>query len=243
MSASSSDFEVTHNDTKPFYTDLRERDACGVGFIANLKGVKSHEVLQKGLHALSCNEHRGGCNYDNITGDGAGVMTQLPWGILNKWAKKTLDQERTVVGTFFLQQDGFEKSQELVNQMVKKSQFELVGWREVPVDESTLGPMAKNAQPKIFQLVIQAKDIPLDKVEPMAYVLRKKIEIQLDKTFGELKTSVVSFSGRTIIYKGMLQSDALKAYYKDLSDKDFETLFAIYHRRFSTNTMPRWSLA
>ena len=131
-------------------------------------------------------------------------MTQVPWAVLNKWAKKDLDEDKTVVGTFFLQQNGFEKSQEIVDEMIKDSDFKLVGWREVPVNESTLGPMAKDAQPKIFQLIIEAQDIPDDKVEPMAYILRKKIEIKLDSEFGELQTSVVSFSNKTVVYKGML---------------------------------------
>ena len=182
VNAESGDFSVTHNKKQQpaFLADLRERDACGVGFIANLKGVKSNDVLQKGLQALSCNEHRGGCNYDDITGDGAGVSTQVPWKLISKWAKRDLDEDKTVVGTFFLQQDEFEKSQKIIDEMVKDSKFKLIGWREVPVHEDTLGPMARDAQPKIFHLVIEADDIPEDRVEPMAYILRKKIEIKLD---------------------------------------------------------------
>jgi glutamate synthase (NADPH/NADH) large chain len=87
---------------------------------------------------------------------------------------------------------------------VKESDFKLIGWREVPVNESTLGPMAFDAQPKIFHLVVEAKDIEPERVEPMAYILRKKIEIKLDSEFGELATSVASFSSKTIVYKGML---------------------------------------
>ena len=85
------EFSINHiGDEIPSgpYTDLRERDACGVGFIANLKGVKSHDVLEKSIQALNCNEHRGGCNYDGLTGDGAGLMTQIPWKIFEKWAKE-----------------------------------------------------------------------------------------------------------------------------------------------------------
>jgi glutamate synthase (ferredoxin) len=247
-SASTNDFYITHNDRKPaFLADLRERDACGVGFIANLNGIKSNKVLQEGLQALSCNEHRGGCNFDKITGDGAGIMTQIPWKILHQWAmdKKlnTIDENNTIVGTFFLEQDGHDKARMEINKLIDQSNFELIGWREVPVDDSVLGPMAKDAQPKIFQLVIKGKNIPEDRIEAMGYILRKKIQIHLNATFGEQATSVVSFSSKTIVYKGMLKSDALKSFYKDLSNPDYETQFSIYHRRFSTNTMPRWSLA
>jgi glutamate synthase (ferredoxin) len=140
------DFKITHlGDEIPSnpLTDLRERDACGVGFIANLKGIKSNDVLQKSIQALNCNEHRGGCNYDGLTGDGAGLMTQIPWEIFEKWAKdenKSFDREKTIVGTMFLSKSRFEKAISEVNGRLEKSdEFDLVGWREVPTDDKVLG--------------------------------------------------------------------------------------------------------
>ena len=174
-------------------------------------------------------------------------MTQIPWKILQQWGKEknfnSIDENNTIVGTFFLEKgEDWEQLIE-INKLISKSNFELIGWREVPVDDKVLGPMAKDAMPKIYQLVISGKDIPEDSIEATGYILRKKIQIQLNAMYGELATSIVSFSSKTIVYKGMLKSDALANFYKDLSNPDYETLFSIYHRRFSTNTMPRWSLA
>jgi glutamate synthase (ferredoxin) len=196
-----SEFSINHvgdeiPTTGPF--DLRERDACGVGFIANLKGIKSHDVLQKSIQALNCNEHRGGCNYDGLTGDGAGLMTQIPWEIFQKWAKdenKSFDKERTIVGTMFLSRSRYEQAIEVINEQIKTSDFELIGWRDVPTDIDVLGEMARDAKPEIWHLIIQAKDkVPSERLEAEAYIFRKKVQKQLDTIFGRASCSVTSFS-------------------------------------------------
>ena len=141
--------------------DERERDACGVGFVASIKGERNNSILKQSISALECNDHRGGCNYDGQTGDGAGIMAEIPWDILQKWADEKnhgkLDPKTTIVGQFFLQKDEIKSlaARQMFDDLVKgSSMFELIGWREVPVDESVLGELAKTTVPSIWMPVL-----------------------------------------------------------------------------------------
>ena len=231
----------------PKTLDQRERDACGVGFIANVSGERSNMILQEGIQALKCNDHRGGCNYDGITGDGSGLMTQIPWEIIQKWAKDEgkgdIDPKNSLVGMFFFDPKEVSEAQKEIEDLIGKSKFSVVGWREVPVDQSCLGKLALENAPSIYQFVIDSSNMSEEEIEVQSYSMRRQISKHLDNVFGKLKHYSVSLSNKTIIYKGMLISNHLAKFYKDLTNTDYLTQFALYHRRYSTNTLPRWSLA
>ena len=236
---------------------VEERDACGVGFIADQYGRASRSLVQKSLGALTCMEHRGGCSADQDSGDGAGVMTAIPWKIIQAWmsdagvaADKTL-----AVGMVFLPQgDAASAAKQLIEQEVAASSgFALLGWREVPVDPSVLGPQAAENQPQIEQIVLQC-DVEGDALERDLYLLRRRVDKRVVEALASDRLSdverasledlyICSLSGRTIVYKGMVRSAVLGEFYLDFKDENYESAFAFYHRRFSTNTLPRWPLA
>jgi len=226
---------------------IKERDACGVGFIASLKSVATHDVVTKSLQALGCMEHRGACSADNDSGDGAGVMTQIPWDFFKKEIPE-LKPETTGVGMVFLPNDdeAEKKSIALIEEVAKKEGLKLVAWRDVPVDHSVVGRFAKITQPRIKQVFLESPDgLTGDALERELYLARKGMESLAEDRLGDLATDLFfcSCSTRTIVYKGMLRSAVVGPFYKDLTDEDYTTCFAIYHRRFSTNTTPKWPLA
>lgn len=233
----------------------KERDACGVGFVANTKGeFGSHKVLKDALAALDCMEHRGGCGGDGVSGDGAGVMTQIPWKLLDEFRSDSCPQPG--VGMIFLPRDEERRNsiKKVIEDVCSENELGFLGWREVPVDKSVLGELALAAVPSIWQFFVKAPerlvndDTARDGFERTLYLVRRRFDVVRrerdlvwDDDDGEIY--VASFSSRTIVYKGMVQSCVLPQFYKDLTNPDFTTKFAIYHRRFSTNTNPRWPLA
>lgn len=235
----------------------KERDACGVGFIANTKSgdeFGTHKVLQQGLHALGCMEHRGACGGDSISGDGAGIMTQIPWKLLSDYMSESCPQPG--VGMIFLPRDESRRDavKQVIEDVCRNNELEFLGWREVPVDNEVLGPLAKAAAPSIWQFFVKAPvrldndDESRDGFERTLYLVRRRFEVErqsrgLSWDDDDDEVYVASFSSRTIVYKGMVQSCVLPQFYKDLISPDFTTKFVIYHRRFSTNTSPRWPLA
>lgn len=228
---------------------LAEHDACGVGYVADLKNRPQHKVLKDALMALGCMEHRGGCSADNDSGDGAGVMTHIPWKLINKYLSGSGSSEVLAPGTagvaqLFLPIDENErfKAQEILREAVDSCGMEVIGFRDVPVDVSVVGKYAKATMPFVCQLFVKPKDgVTGEDLERELMVARRRIESMADER--EIDMYVVSFSCRTITYKGMLRSVVVPMFYLDLVDSDYETGFAIYHRRFSTNTNPRWPLA
>ena len=231
---------------------LSEKDACGVGFIANVNAQRSHKVVAQALTALGCMEHRGGCSADDDSGDGAGVMVQIPWKLLASWAAqagvKGVAEGTTAVAQVFLPPDAAAcaKGKELVERMAAKEGLTTLAWRPVAVDKSVVGKYAAMTEPAIWQLLASAPaGCSGDELERKCYLVRKAMEkaASTDLTLGGDALYMCSFSGRTIVYKGMLRSVVLGAFYTDLRDPLFESVFAIYHRRFSTNTVPKWPLA
>nr|UJI64967.1 chloroplast ferredoxin-dependent glutamate synthase [Spirodela polyrhiza] len=229
---------------------LSERGACGVGFIANLKNEASHKIVEDALVALGCMEHRGGCGADNDSGDGAGLMTSVPWDLYNNWADKQglpfLDRYKTGVGMVFLPQsdEAMEEAKKVIVNTCLKEGLEIVGWRPVPVNESVVGYYAKETLPNIQQLFVKVvKEDNVDDLERELYICRKLIEraVQSEKWSNDLY--FCSFSNQTVVYKGMLRSEVLGQFYLDLQSDLYKSSFAIYHRRYSTNTSPRWPLA
>eukprot|EP00249_Psilotum_nudum_P024065 c29078_g1_i2 orf=699-5618(+) len=229
---------------------LAEHDACGVGFIANLKNESSHRIVQDALISLGCMEHRGGCSADNDSGDGAGLMTRIPWKLFNCWFQNQglplPDESNTGVGMVFLPKDEIlaAAAKEAIDQIFAKEGVDVLGWRSVPVNTSVVGHYAKATLPNIQQVFVKisAEGAPED-VERELYISRKLIEKAAEsETWGQ-DLYFCSLSSLTIVYKGMLRSEVLGSFYSDLQSELFTSPFAIYHRRYSTNTNPRWPLA
>jgi glutamate synthase (ferredoxin) len=239
----------------------KERDACGVGFVANTKSGEefgTHKVLTQGLSALTCMEHRGGCGGDGVSGDGAGIMTQVPWKLLSEYRSESCPQPG--VGMIFLPRD--EERREAVMTAIESvcvnNELGFLGWREVPTDPTVLGKNALQSMPSVWQFFVKAPqrlaedehedDDVRDGFERTLYLVRRRFRVELRKKGliwddDDGVVYIASFSSRTIVYKGMVQSAVLPAFYKDLVNPDYTTKFVIYHRRFSTNTSPRWPLA
>ncbi|WP_242060537.1 glutamate synthase-related protein [Aerosakkonema funiforme] len=236
---------------------VEERDACGVGFIAHKDGLKSHELIAKSLAALTCLEHRGGCSADRDSGDGAGLMTGIPWELLSQWfAENKLEMpspDGIGVGMVFLPQDATKAAgdRQIVERILAEEGLALLGWREVPVKPELLGTQARENQPKIAQVLVKSEELRGDALERALFVVRKRIEktLKADNLEGHKLSGistdfyVCSFSSRTIVYKGMVRSAVLGDFYLDLKNPAYQSSFAVYHRRFSTNTMPKWPLA
>ena len=231
---------------------VEERDACGVGFIASVTGTATHELIEQALSALGCLEHRGGCSADQDSGDGAGLMTAIPWELFKPWfTQQEISMPSTDqlgVGMVFLPQDAtlVNKAREIVEGVLQREGLTVLGWRVVPVQESVLGTQAREHQPKIEQVLVTSAQKRGDELERSLYTARRRIGKALEID-GALKWSddfyICSFSNRTIVYKGMVRSTVLGEFYTDLKNSEYQSAFAVYHRRFSTNTMPKWPLA
>ena len=225
-----------------------EKDACGVGFLAQLQGQQSHWLLQQALRGLGCMEHRGGCGGDGDSGDGAGVLSGIPWSYLEAvWpaAAASAGQSRGLAMVFL--PDDAERaaqSRQFCDEEAIRLGLRSLGWRTVPVAPEVLGPLARGTAPLIEQWLLGA-DVEGDALEALLFRLRRRCGERARATFGAAATDLyfASFSSRTVVYKGMVRSEVLAAFYADLRDERFAVSFAVYHRRFSTNTLPRWPLA
>jgi glutamate synthase (ferredoxin) len=226
---------------------LEELDACGVGLIASLRNEHQHRIVEQALTALGCMEHRGACSADDISGDGAGIMTKIPWQLF-KAEMQELKEETTGVGMMFIPNDDAleAKCKEIFEAVAKAENFKVVGWRDVPVDTSVVGPIATKTMPRIRQVFIESNaGLKGDELERELFIVRKLMEKEKAAALGEDHWDfyACSLSNRTIVYKGMLNSAAVGPFFKDLTNPAYATPFAIYHRRFSTNTTPKWPLA
>ncbi|MDB5083513.1 MAG: glutamate synthase large subunit [Bacilli bacterium] len=227
------------------YDPSFEHDACGIGFIANIKGKTSHEYVEKALEILCNLEHRGGQGSDPETGDGAGIMLQIPHEFFGGSAGLSFELPlpgKYGVGMFFLPQDA-EKRSKYEQQMADIIQAEgqkLLGWRTVPVDDTTIGKTARKSQPFVRQVFIAASEQLQDQLafERKLFVIRKLIEKTIQDEF-----YAASLSSRTIVYKGLLTPVQLSSFYVDLQHANFASAFALVHSRFSTNTFPSWERA
>ena len=225
-----------------------ERDACGVGFIADTHGKRSHTVLRHALTALNNLSHRGAVSADGLTGDGAGVLTQLPHKLFRRILGEmgiSLEQDTDLaVGVFFISNASeFEELYRVADEEIEASNLSLLGWRNVPMDTSALGEDAKARLPIMRQVLLgRPEGLDDDAFERLLYLTRKRVERRLYEThLGSF--FIPSFSHRTISYKGLMVAPQLPSFYADLADPDYETAIAVFHQRYSTNTMPRWSLA
>ena len=235
----------------PLYRPDQEHDACGVGFIAKITGERSHDLVERALAALRSLAHRGAIDADAVTGDGAGLLTQIPVELLRehleKKKKHLLRDSDLGVGMVFLPQHD-ESAQvagkKIIEQAVKAEGLVFLGWREVPVDSTCLGRKALETQPHILQALVSRKEDETtdDEFERKLFLVQKVAE----RRAGELNMEgfyICSFSSRTIVYKGLFNAPQVRKYFLDLKSPKFTSSFAIFHQRYSTNTFPTWHLA
>jgi len=240
-------------EAQGLYDPAHERDACGVGFIADMKGRKSHKIIVDALKILENLEHRGAVGADPLAGDGAGMLVQIPHDFLKEECKTlgfTLPPSgRYAVGQLFLPRDERLRShcERVWARIVKEEGLELLGWRSVPVDNASLSEMVIATEPVHRQVFIGCPSSILDQddFERRLYLTRKVVSNAIEQAYKgrDIGHYTVSLSSRTLVYKGMFLSYQLRAYYKDLSDKRFVSAMALVHQRFSTNTFPSWKLA
>lgn len=219
------------------YDPRNEHDACGVGFVATLTGVASHELVEQALTVLRNLEHRGATGSEPDSGDGAGILLQVPDAFLREEVGFDLPEAGSyAVGIAFLSADDSAESVQQIEKIAGEEGLDVLGWREVPVTPDLLGNGARATMPDFRQIVVAdgtSSGIALDR---KAFVLRKRAEREAGVYFPSL-------SARTIVYKGMLTTGQLEPFFPDLSDRRFATTVALVHSRFSTNTFPSWPLA
>ena len=235
------------------YDPKNEHDNCGIGFIANIKNRRSHEIVRQGIQILINLDHRGAVGADPLAGDGAGILMQLPDRLFRAEVETlgiTLPEEGDYgVGMVFLPSNktGLNACTSSIEAAIKNEGQILLGWRDVPVDNSYLGDSVKPIEPVIRQVFIGRGDTcaDTDAFERKLYVIRKLAHhLVWDDDIEDLgHFYITSMSARTIVYKGMMLAPNLDKYYKDLNDDRFESALALVHQRFSTNTFPSWALA
>lgn len=222
------------------YDPAFEHDACGVGFVARLDGVASHDIVEKGLEVLRNLDHRGATGADKAAGDGAGILIQIPDSYLRKVVEVELPAKGAYgVGMAFLptQSRARETVKAAIAHIAVQEGLRVLAWRSVPTDPSTLSPISLDVMPQMEMLLVDSYDgLTGLELERLVYVLRRRAQ-------HEQKVYFASLSCRTIVYKGMLTTDQLEVVYPELHDPDFTSALALVHSRFSTNTFPAWELA
>ncbi len=232
------------------YRDDDEHASCGVGLVVAINGAPSRDVVEKGINALKAIWHRGAVDADGKTGDGAGIHVQIPVPFFEDQIRRTghePDQGKMIaVGQVFLPRTDFgaqERCRTIVESEVLRMGHYIYGWRHVPVNNDVLGEKANATRPEIEQILIRCdKDIDEEAFERQLYIIRRRIE----KAVAAAQIAgmyICSLSCRSVIYKGMMLAEQVAEFYPDLMDARFESAFAIYHQRYSTNTFPQWSLA
>ncbi|MFO7870132.1 MAG: glutamate synthase large subunit [Kiritimatiellia bacterium] len=230
------------------YDPSAEHDACGVGFLADMKGPPSRRIVESAVEVLERLLHRGASGADGLTGDGSGLLLPLPDKLFRaEFSSRNVsvpEPGRYAVGVFFLP-DGRagEKCMALIREIVDGGGFHFLGWREVPVDPSVLGEKSRRDMPRITQCMIEARSTGAV-LERSLYLLRRRIEHRAEGMQGTDGCFYIpSLSSRTIVYKGLMMGGQLAAFYPDLKDANFTARAAVVHQRYSTNTFPSWKLA
>ncbi|MCH2095451.1 MAG: glutamate synthase large subunit [Rhodobacteraceae bacterium] len=232
------------------YSEAEEHASCGVGLVVNMDGKPSRKVVEAGITALKAIWHRGAVDADGKTGDGAGIHVQIPVSFFYDQVERTGHTPRTdqlmAVGQIFLPRTDFgaqETCRTIVETEVLRMGYYIYGWRHVPVNVDCLGDKANATRPEIEQILISnSKGVSEEQFERELYIIRRRIEKAAALAgIGELY--IASLSCRSIIYKGMMLAEQVAEFYPDLQDDRFESAFAIYHQRYSTNTFPQWWLA
>ena len=234
------------------YDPAHEHDACGMGFVASIRGEKSHEIIEQGIQVLIRLTHRGACGCDPETGDGAGILIQIPHKFFARECAQlgfTLPEPGAYgVGMTFLPVEKHPRLQceGILERIAREEDLSVLGWRDTPVDGSAVGRMARVSQPYIQQVFIACPaGLDEDAFERKLYVVRKRVEAEVEASEIEEKGMfyIPSLSARTIVYKGLLLAPQIANFYGELSDPDVTSALCLVHQRFSTNTFPSWQLA
>ncbi len=233
-------------NTTGLYSSENEHDSCGIGFVASIRGNKTHDIVERGLKVLLNMTHRGAESADNVTGDGAGIMVQIPHEFYCTQTNNLPPAGLYGTGLIFLPGNGGdrEKCEEILLSLVHEEKLGVISLRDVPVNNKVLGEIALTTEPYIKQIFITGNH-EQDDLERKLYVIRKLAENTIRNSgIGQKEWfSIPSLSTRVIVYKGMFTPQQLKAYYPDLGDNLFSSAIALVHSRFSTNTFPAWGLA
>ncbi|MFD7659040.1 glutamate synthase large subunit [Actinosynnema sp. NPDC059797] len=232
---------MTHHHNPPqggLYDPRYEHDACGVAFVADLAGRRNHAIVRQALVALRNLEHRGARGAEPETGDGAGILIQVPDAFYREVVDFALPEPgHYAVGTAFLPHDGQDGVKAEVERIAAEEGATVLGWRELPVDADHVGPTARTTMPAFSQLFLAGPEGTGGlELERLAFVVRKRVEHATDAYFPSL-------SGRTVVYKGMLTEPQVERFFRDLTDERVTSSIGLVHSRFSTNTFPSWPLA
>jgi len=238
-------------DKQGLYDPQFEKDNCGVGFVANIKGAKSHTIVQQGLDVLVNLTHRGAVGADANTGDGAGILIQIPHKFLSKKVEELgfslPDEGNYGVGMIFLPQEPNARNfcEGICEKILKEENLNLLGWRNVPINQEACGLTARGTMPIVHQLFIQNNSLNITEFERKLYIVRKQIENAIRKANHPYTESfyICSLSCKTLIYKGQLLAHQIPEYFPDLNDTDLISAIALVHQRYSTNTFPSWDRA
>lgn len=243
---------MTHSSTMPrgLYRPEFERDSCGIGFVTNLKGKKSHDIIENALTMLTCMEHRGGTGFDVKSGDGAGILIQIPHDFL---AAETQELGFTLpaagdygVGMIFFEPKTVDKCRAVLESAAKELGIELLGYRPVPGDNTILGEAALRTEPQIEQMFLaKPADLTTQEFERKLFVLRKCVVHTINNAIAQEMDEfyIPSMSSRTMVFKGQFTTAQVRQYYLDLQDERVVSGLAMFHSRFSTNTFPAWRRA
>ncbi|MGI8988006.1 MAG: glutamate synthase large subunit [Bryobacteraceae bacterium] len=242
-------------EAQGLYDPRNEHDACGMGFVANINGHKSHDIILKGIQILINLTHRGACGCDPETGDGAGILIQIPHKFFARESGKlgfTLPASGEYgVGMIFLPVERHQRLQceGILERIVREEGLKVLGWRDIPTNGTAIGRIARGSQPYIQQIFIgRGPGMDEDALERKLYVVRKRVEAEVTKADHVVSPDIDDFyipslSARTIVYKGLLLAPQIANFFPELSDPDVVSALCLVHQRFSTNTFPTWQLA
>ena len=228
---------LDRRDLPPLYDPRFEHDACGVGFVVDILGRASHDIVEQALTAVCCLNHRGAAGAEPDTGDGAGILVQTP----DAFYRAVVDFDLPARGAYatgiaFLPPDQVATTKDAIGKVLADEGFAVLGWRTVPVNADAPGASAREVMPAFEQVFVEKDGLSGDELERHVYMARKRIEHQTDAYFPSLST-------RVVVYKGMLTPDQVGAFYPELHDERLESALGLVHSRFSTNTFPSWPLA
>ena len=234
-------------DAQGLYNPENEHENCGIGFVAHIKGTPSHDIVRRGLEVLLNMDHRGATGADKTTGDGAGLLMQIPHEFITDVLNISLGEKGTYgTGLVFLPKDEAEAAVciDILNKHISNEGLSLAGWRNVPVDSSAPGKIAQATEPAIKQVFVRGT-YEKDTLERKLYIVRKLAEKEIRDSELKEKSAFYqpSFSAKVIVYKGMFTPQQLRDYYLDFKHEKFKSAIALVHSRFSTNTFPSWDLA
>ncbi|MCG8698541.1 MAG: glutamate synthase subunit alpha, partial [Bacteroidales bacterium] len=229
------------------YDPKNEHDNCGIGFVTQIKGIKSHDIITKGLQVLVNMTHRGAESADNVSGDGAGILIQIPHDFIVKKGIQVPENGSYGTGLVFLPRETKQRKscEAILLETVKEEGLKLIDICDVKVDSSVLGDISRSTEPYIKQIFVTGDFVEQDMLERALYIVRKQAERKVRESNIKDKEAfyLPSLSSKVMIYKGMLAPDQVEKYFVDLKDPNLTSAIALVHSRFSTNTFPTWDLA